>query len=102
MKKDDNFRYEIKEVLGVASTQADTSMAWVKAVLMTLKGEEQEVGIDIRNFNQETSHMRSGIRLTPQEANNVCDILLSKGYGSLEVIEEQIKLRKNQFSKGSE
>lgn len=101
MSKDD-FRYEIKEILGVASPQEDTSRTWIKAVLSTLKGEEQEFGIDIRNFNFATSRMSSGIRLTPQEANNVCNILMEHGYGSIEIMERKLAERKGAFSKGGD
>ena len=98
MKKDnEDFHYQIKEILGIASPQEDTNKSYVKAVLMTLMGEEEEVGIDIRNFNIEHSRMRSGIRLTPQEASKVCDILLQRGYGSLDIIEEQLQKRKGVF-----
>lgn len=93
----EEFQYQIKEILGIASPQEDTNKAWVKAVIMTLMGKEEEVGIDIRNYNTEQSRMRNGIRLTPQEASNVCDILLQRGYGSLEVIEEQLAKRKGVF-----
>lgn len=93
----EEFQYQIKEILGVASTQENLNSSWVKAVLTTLKGKEEELGVDVRNFNLEQNRMGIGVRLTPQEANRVCDILLSHGYGSLEVMEEQMKKRKGVF-----
>lgn len=93
----EEFQYQIKEILGVATIQEDTKISWVKAVLATLKGKEEEPGVDVRNFNIEQNRMGIGVRLTPQEANRVCDILLSHGYGSLEVMEEQMKKRKGVF-----
>lgn len=93
----EEFQYQIKEILGVASTQENLNSSWVKAVLATLKGKEEEPGVDVRNFNLEQKRMGIGVRLTPQEANRVCDILLSHGYGSLEVMEDQIKKRKGVF-----
>lgn len=94
----EEFQYQIKEILGVATVQENLNSSWVKAVLTTLKGKEKEPGVDIRNFKLERNRMGIGVRLTPQEANRVCDILLSHGYGSLEVIEEQIEKRKGVFN----
>lgn len=96
--KDENFTYVIKEVLGVASPQEDLKSDWVKAVLSTLMGEDQEEGVDIRAYNCGTKVMRKGIRLSVQEAHNVCDILLKNGYGSMDVLEEEYNRRKNMFS----
>ena len=97
-KKEGDFVYEIKELLGVASPQEDLTSDWVKAVLITLMGEEKVEGIDIRNYNCGTKHLATGIRLSVQEAHNVCDILLKNGYGSLDVLEEEYNKRKNMFS----
>lgn len=96
-KKSEDFKYEIKEILGIASPQEDTKSVWVKAVLETLMGDNKEVGIDIRNYNIDHERMKNGVRLTPQEANRVCDILMEHGYGSLEVMEEQLSKRKGIF-----
>lgn len=100
-KKSEDFKYEIKEVLGVASPQEDLQGDWVKAVLSTMMSQkpgEEEAGIDIRNYNAGTGVCRKGIRLTIQEAHNVCDILLQNGYGSLDVLEKELAKRKGMFS----
>lgn len=97
-QKDEDFVYEIKELLGVASPQEDLQSDWVKAVLVSLMGEDKVEGIDIRNYNCGTKRINKGIRLSIQEAHNVCDILLKNGYGSLDVLEEEYKKRKNMFS----
>ena len=97
-KRDENFKYEIKEVLGVASPQEDLKGDWVKAVLVSLMGEEEEMGIDIRAYNAGNNTCRKGVRLSIQEAHNVCDILLMNGYGSLSVLEKELEKRKGMFS----
>lgn len=97
-KNNEEFKYVIEEVLGIASPQEDLQGDWTKAVLKTLMGEEGDAGIDIRHYNAGNGMIRKGIRLSPQEAHNVCDILLKNGYGSLDVIEEELNKRKGMFS----
>lgn len=98
---DPNFKYEIVEIMGIASPQEDLKSNWVKGVLKTLMttSDGQEPGIDIRRFDAATNQMGKGggIRLTPEEASNVCDILLQNGYGSIEILEEQLKKRKDMY-----
>ena len=90
-----DFKYDITEILGVASPEADLTSAWCKAVLKTLFNEEEE-GIDIRSFNKETNVMgHRGIRLNIQEAHNLTDILVANGYGSMEVLEKEYKKRRS-------
>lgn len=100
-KKDENFTYQIKEILGIATPQETLSGDWVKAVLYTLMGEEEEPGVDIRKYNAGTKRSSTGIRMSLQEAHNATDILLRNGYGSIEVLEEELVRRKNMFSGGS-
>lgn len=88
-------KYEINEILGVASEDAGLHSDWCKAVLKTLMDEED--GIDIRRFNAGSKMLGKGIRLTVQEAHNVADILISNGYGSMKVIEEEYNRRKSLF-----
>ncbi len=95
-------KYEIKEILGISSPQETLQGNWVKAVLTSLmtqkEGGEEEPGIDIRHYNVESKLTRGGIRLSIQEAHNVCNILLQNGYGSLEVLEQELEKRKSMFS----
>jgi hypothetical protein len=93
-KSKPEFKYDITEVLGVASPEADLTSAWCKAVLKTLFNEEED-GIDIRNFNRETKLMGKGVRLNIQEAHNLTDILVANGYGSMEVLEKEYKRRRS-------
>lgn len=101
MKDDPNFKYEIKEILGIASPQENLKSNWAKGVLKTLMttSEGQEEGVDIRRFDASSQQMGrgSGIRLTIEEAHNVCNILLQNGYGSMEVLEEEYNKRKQMF-----
>lgn len=102
-RKKEDFKYEIKEVLGVASPQEDLKSDWTKAVLTSLMSNdegEMEDGIDIRNYNAGTGRIYKGIRLSIQEAHNVCDILLQHGYGSMDVLETEYNKRKGMFSGG--
>ena len=96
-QKDDNYKYEVVEILGVATPQDSLKSNWAKSVLKTLMNDTEE-GIDIRSFNTEKNLMsKKGIRLTIEEANNVADILIESGFGSLSVLEEAIEKRKNLF-----
>lgn len=99
-KKKPDLKYEITEVLGVASVQEDLRSNWCKAILKTLMndGSGDAEGLDIRRFNVEDSTMGSGIRLTPEEANNVANILLENGYGNFEILEEEYNKRRSLFS----
>lgn len=104
-KSKEDFRYEIKEVLGIASPQEDLKGDFVKAVLTSLmSGEKDEMieGVDIRGYNAGTGRTYKGIRLSIQEAHNVCDILLQHGYGSMDVLEAEYNKRKGMFSGGGE
>lgn len=100
-KNDPNFNYEITEILGIASPQEDLKSNWVKGVLKTLMttSDGQEPGIDIRKFDASSQQMGrgAGIRLTPEEAHNVCNILLQSGYGSLDILEGELEKRKKLF-----
>lgn len=101
-KNSEDFKYEIKEVLGVASPQEDLKGNFVKAVLTSLMSNddgEMLDGVDIRGYNASTGRIYKGIRLSIQEAHNVCDILLQNGYGSMDVLEAEYNKRKGMFSK---
>ena len=103
-KKDPNYKYEITEILGDASVQEDLRSNWCKAILKTLlnDGSGDEEGLDIRRFNVEDSTMGTGIRLTPEEANNVTNILLENGYGDFEKLEEEYNKRRSLVSSEKE
>ena len=94
MAKMDDWKYEITEVLGTVSPQADLESAWAKAVLKTLFNDSEE-GIDIRRYNSVKNILgKSGIRLTVAEAHNLTDILLQNGYGSMETLEKEYNRRR--------
>ena len=96
--KTDQWKYEITEVLGTVSPQADLESSWVKTVLKTLFNETEE-GIDVRKYNAVKNIMgKSGIRLTVPEAHNLTDILLQNGYGSMEMLEKEYNRRKALYS----
>lgn len=96
--KSEDWKYEITEVLGTVSPQADLDSAWHKAVLKTLFNENEE-GLDIRRYNSVKNILgKSGIRLTVPEAHNLTDILLQNGYGSMETLEKEYNRRKALYS----
>lgn len=103
MAKKENLKYEIKEILGVASVQEDLRSNWCKAVIKTLmdNGDGEVEGLDIRRINVENNTMSTGLRLTPEEANNVTNILLENGYGSFDVLEKEYSKRKGLFDGSS-
>lgn len=105
-KSKEDFKYEITEVLGIASPQEDLKGDFAKAVLKSLMSGEKEGemidGVDIRGYNAGTGRTYKGIRLSIQEAHNVCDILLQHGYGSMDVLEAEYNKRKGMFSGGGE
>ena len=94
MSKQTEWKYEIKEILGTVSPQADLESAWCKAVLKTLFNDTEE-GIDIRRYNPVRNILsKSGIRLTVEEAHVLTDILLQNGYGSMEALDKEYNRRK--------
>ena len=95
-KNNKDYKYDITEIIGVATPNADLNSDWVKAVLKTLLNDTDE-GIDVRKFNQKTNVLGNGIRLTIDEANNLADLLISHGYGSMEAIETEYKRRCDLF-----
>jgi hypothetical protein len=99
-KQDPNYKYEIKEVIGVASPQEDLKGNWVKAVIKSLMttSDGTDEGVDIRKYNVASEICgHGGIRLSIEEAHNVCNILLQAGYGSTSILEEECKRRKQLY-----
>lgn len=96
-KKKDDFGYEITEVIGTLSPNADLHSDWCKSVLRSLMGDNNEEGIDIRRYNSNINKMGPGIRLSIPEANELVDLLLKNGYGSLSAIEEEYNKRKSLY-----
>ena len=95
-KNNRDIKYDITEIIGVATPNADLKSDWVKAVLKTLLNDTEE-GVDVRRFNLKTNMQGSGIRLTIEEAHNLADLLISHGYGSMEAIEAEYKRRCDLF-----
>ena len=96
MAKKQDFKYEIVEILGTLEQDAGVHSDWCKSVLSTLMNEDTS-GIDIRNYNSTENMMGKGIRLSNQEANKLVDLLLKNGYGSIEVLEEELNKRKSLY-----
>lgn len=91
------FSYEIKEVLGDISME-NPNVSYAKGVLKTIlkhyDKDPGEEGIDIRRYNKQLNLPNgAGIRLTPEEAHTVADILVKNGCGSTSVLQEELEKR---------
>lgn len=96
---EENHKYEIEEILGVATPQEDLHTDWctavIKAMMTYLDSGDTEQSIDIIKINVSTNKLGRGVRLSHEEANNTCDILLDHGYGSMDVLEREYLRRKS-------
>lgn len=90
------FNYEVTEIIGELSPNANAHTEWCKSILRTLMDGIE--GIDIRQYNKTHNILGKGTRLSVPEANELVDILLKNGYGSFDVIEETYNTKKNLYS----
>ena len=91
MAKKDEFKYEIKEVIGNVSESDKNN--WTKS-LTKIKWNDRPVTLDWRRINLTQNIMGSGITLgTDEEIDKLVDMLLELGYGSTEIIEDAYKSR---------
>ena len=91
MAKKEEFKYEIKEVIGNVSESDKNN--WTKS-LIKIKWNDRPVTLDLRRINLTQNIMGSGITLgTDEEIDKLVDMLLELGYGSTEIIEDAYKTR---------
>lgn len=73
-KKQDEFKFEIVQELGVLKTNPETQ--WTTEVnVVAWNGREPK--IDIRSWNPDHQKMSKGITLTEDEALKVCEFIKS-------------------------
>ena len=92
----DYSNYLIEELLGNIS-KAEKETGWDKYVVRA-RFVDKPSTIDIRrikvNENEEVTSIGKGIALTNEEADTTVDILVKLGYGTNEVLENEITRRK--------
>lgn len=98
-KNNGEFKYELKEFIGPIKENSEND--WVKGVAR-IKWGDNPTTLDIRNMNLSKSLFNKGISLSDEEADNLVDILLDEGYGSIESIMEAIEKRKGICDYGNE
>ncbi|MDD3172191.1 MAG: hypothetical protein PHF63_00755 [Herbinix sp.] len=91
-KSSKEFSYDIKEVIGILDNNAESK--WRK-YLSFISWNDAPPKIDIRNMNLEDERMSSGITLNDNEADILTDLLISRGYGSIELLRETISQKEN-------
>ena len=102
-KKD--FTADIISVIGLVKGTEETT--WGKGVVKVRWGENP-VTLDIRNINinkvmnSDFTGLGKGISLSDEEADNVCNLLITQGYGSTEIIEKELSNRKARYTPESE
>lgn len=88
MARKDDFTYDIKDVIKVSGDDD----GWQKSILEVQWGDKP-ISIDFRRVNLEKMAMGKGISFTYEEADTIVDLLLEKGFGSKEAINEAYKRR---------
>ena len=100
MAKKGEFKTDIKEWIAPVKESANSN--WTKYVVK-VSYNDGPANIDIRNvkFNDDGSFIfGKGISLADEEADATVDVLLKKGYGTLEAIEEALRERNSMFKDG--
>lgn len=85
--------YEIEEVICSLSE----NNGWGKSVAK-ISWNNNPCTIDIRNMNLVNNVMGKGISLKDEEVDTIVEVLVEKGYGSLDELIESINKRKRIYS----
>lgn len=75
------------EVIEHVATLKETNN-YKKEVLRMIWGEDNPITMDIRMVNKTNDFVGKGISLSDEECDMLVDILLDRGYGSVEKIKE--------------
>lgn len=89
------FKCEITELIGPVKENPKNN--WCKYILR-VSYNDKPANIDIRNvkFNEDGSQtFGKGISLTDEECDTMIDMLVEKGYGSTDKLEEAVKRKKS-------
>lgn len=91
-KKD--FKFEIKDTIGILK---EYNKGWTKSVIK-IQYQNNEDTIDIRMIDNDNNFIGKGISLSEQEADKLCDMLCTYGYGTLDVLDKEVNKRKKRFN----
>ena len=83
------FKSEVIERIDVLKETNNYS----KEVLRMIWGENNPITMDIRMVNKTNNFIGKGISLSEEECEKLVDILLDRGYGSIEKIKEVLVKR---------
>ena len=100
MGKKGEIKADIKEWIGPVKESKNSN--WCKYVLK-VSYNDAPANLDIRNvkFNDDGTYIfGKGVSFTDEEADTAVDILLEKGYGTMEKISEAMKARNSMFKDG--
>lgn len=92
--KNNDFSCSIEEF--IAPLKENGKNDYVKGVAR-IKWGDNPTTLDIRNINLATNNAYKGISLSDEEADELVNILLDEGYGSIDKIKEVIKTRESVF-----
>lgn len=95
----EEFKFIIEEHIG--SLKKSEEHGWSKDVLRIIWGDNPP-SIDIRNVNMSQNRIGKGISLSNEECDKMVDILLDKGYGSVEEIRKALEKRQNIYTVNNE
>jgi hypothetical protein len=98
-KKEDDFDYRIEKIIGTISVNEKTT--WGKYVCIARNGENPTT-VDIRHLkinpaNEEDIIVSKGMSLSGFEIDKLTDILVSNGYGTSQVLEDELEHRKRMY-----
>lgn len=98
-KKGTEFDYHIEKLIGTISTNDKTF--WGKYVCVARSGDEPTT-IDIRHLKTDPRDDKiisigKGMALNGFEIDKLTDILVSNGYGTTQVLEDEIEHRKRMY-----
>ena len=100
MGKKGEIKADIKKWHGIIKESKNSN--WCKCIY-TVSYNGAPANVDIRNvkFNDDGTYIfGKGISLTDEETDTTVDILLEKGYGTMEKISEAMKARNSMFKDG--
>ena len=96
--EESEFEYQVEKVLGVIS-ESDKS-PWGKYVITARNGENPST-TDIRNLRRGEEKgfvtIGKGISLSGFEVDKLTDILVSHGFGTSEILVDEIERRKSMY-----
>lgn len=84
MAKNKEFKSEVIEHI---SDLKEYNSNYSKSILRMIWGDNP-ITMDIRMVNKDKNFVGKGISLTDEECDNLVDILLDRGYGSIDKIKE--------------